>query len=223
MKTQLSISILTASCMSLLCGACGTSEDLSVPVAAKDHAPVGAERALSAATSAEKPHCVVAATAVAKGSTASLAAVPAEPAPATCFATFAEAATFATRGAVQFPADTRPGDIRPDQLSTFSSPYVIALEYANNGFSGRSLHVTSEVDCRTSSIYLEKMPVEYVFGLPIFDWDNKISSAQAFGGCNHSYHYEDISFGGAGVDCQNGCNYIGDALNNRTSSIQWTE
>ena len=226
MKTKRSTSILTVSLAFAVCGACGTPEELPVTVASQERAPIRAEHALSAPTSAQKLHCVIAATAVPKDSTDWLAAGSTEPAPAACFETFAEAAAFATRGRVVLPADARPDDIQPALLSSagLTGAYVIGIEYENKAFGGRSITFTSDVTCAVTDFYLPRMPVvsQPFWPWPL-DWNDRISSAQAFSGCNHSYHFEDVNFGGAMTDCGSGCSYIGDALNDRTSSIMWTQ
>jgi hypothetical protein len=56
-------------------------------------------------------------------------------------------------------------------------------------------------------------------------WDNVISSQilVATGGCDHNYHYDGTNRTGALIDCAYGvgCYYIGDAMNDRTSSQWW--
>lgn len=223
MNTKLSTSILTVSLASALCSACGTPEELAAPVASQERAASGTERSLSAPASAQKPHCVIAATAIPKDGTGSLAAGPAESAPAACFETFAEAAAFATQGRVSLPSDARPQDLWPELLPS-AGPYVIGIEYENKVFGGRSLTITYEFPCAVGNVYLNSMPLERqpIWPWP-YDWNDKISSARAFSGCNHSYHFEHVNFGGAVADCGTGCSYIGDALNDRTSSIMWTQ
>jgi hypothetical protein len=226
MKTKRATSILTVSLVFAVCGACGTPEELAATVASQERAPIRAEHALSAPTSAQKLHCVVAATAVPKDGTDSLAAGSTEPAPATCFETFAEAATFATRGRVALPADARPDDIQPALLLSagLTGPYVIGIEYENRAFGGRSITFISYTTCAVGDLYTETMPVvpQPFWPWPL-DWNDRISSAQAFSGCNHSYHFEHVNFGGAVTDCGTGCSDIGAALNDRTSSIMWTK
>ena len=214
MKTQLSNSILTVSLMSLWCGACGTAEELSTPVALQAHAPMIAERNLHSSLSTGKPHCVATIAPAGENGTAPSAASPTEPKLAACFETIAEAVSFATEGRVQLPAGIRPEEITPDQLSTASAPYVIGIEYTNRDFGGFSLTLPSDVNCTTNYFYVNILD---------FWWNDAISSAKAFSGCNHSYHYEHPNFGGAMVDCGSECSYIGDAMNNRTSSIRWTQ
>lgn len=52
-------------------------------------------------------------------------------------------------------------------------------------------------------------------------WDNRISSSWTFANC-HVRHFEDPFFAGARTVFQDGTSYIGDAMNDRTSSLQWT-
>ena len=52
-------------------------------------------------------------------------------------------------------------------------------------------------------------------------WNDRISSAKAYSGCIHFRHFEDINYGGAVVTCT--CYYVGDAMNDRTSSLQFDD
>lgn len=164
----------------------------------------------------KRPHCVVEAVALHPGE-----APPEEPSAASprCFDTFSDALFAATDGRVRLPpsvtAETlddamlRGGDEHAD-LAT----YVIGIEYQHAWFQGATLTITSSVSCYG---YNHWFPYS---SFPA-GWNDIISSARAFSGCNHSYHYEH-DFSGAVVDCGTACGYIGDAMNDRTSSLFWT-
>lgn len=134
---------------------------------------------------------------------------------AKCFPSFPDAVSFATGGTVRLPATARPADLKESDLKPVHqaapNEIVIGIEYRDS-YSGSSLVFVSTVGGCGS----------YFVNLP-GDWDNVISSSKSFAGCNHSYHYENANGGGASVDCGGGCSFIGDAMNDRTSSIFWTQ
>lgn len=137
-----------------------------------------------------------------------------------CFDTFSEAISFATKGAVRLPATAKPADLEEEDLkvasaASGSSDYVIGIEYTDAGFSGNGYIFTAPGPCGT--LFVGSLP----YGV-----NDTISSAQAFSGCNNSWHYENFNGplgGGAQVNCGPACSYIGDAMNDRTSSIFWTQ
>ncbi|RKH82502.1 hypothetical protein D7Y21_28420 [Corallococcus sp. AB045] len=147
---------------------------------------------------------------------------PGEPLPAAdtvpapkCFSSFPEAISFATGGTVRLPATANPRDLKESDLKSVHqaapNETVIGIEY-KDGYSGSSLVFTSLYGGCGS----------YLVNLPS-DWDNVISYSRSFAGCNHSYHYDGLNGSGANVDCGGGCAYIGDTMNDKTSSIFWTQ
>lgn len=131
-----------------------------------------------------------------------------------CFATFAEALAIATGGAVQAPSTASPEDITQALLST-SSNTVISIQWdGTNRGGGSIIRVTSHTPgCSDGSSY----------GNPSMEpgWDDRVSSAQAFGGCNHFYHYEHTAWTGAVLDCNTYCGSMG-VMDNQTSSWRLT-
>lgn len=133
-----------------------------------------------------------------------------------CFDTFAEAISFVSKGTVQLPSNARPEDLKQadvDRMAT-AAVYVIGVEYEHDFYGGASLIVQSDVTCQGYIHSLSSMP---------YGWDNRISSAVAYAGCNYSLHYEHPSFGGAIANCGTACSQIGAAMNDRTSSIIWSQ
>jgi hypothetical protein len=161
----------------------------------------------------EARHCVVQAQAVPDGRGPESVPPPAD-APR-CFSRFSQAIELATAGRVKLPEDAIAVALDDAVLSTTSSAasYVIGIEYEHADYRGSTFIFTSSYSCAEYSHYLSAMPS---------GWNDRISSARAFSGCYHSYHYEHIHAGGAVRDCGAACPYIGDALNDRTSSIWWT-
>ena len=168
----------------------------------------------------EPGHCVV--TAEASGGVPGSGPALRPPVhPPHCFKMFSEALSFATQGQVVLPEGTAPDDVEAAldawERSTGSGersthPHVIAIEYTDKGYRGASLTVQSELSCDTSVLSLNLTGA----------WNKVISSARVSGGCRHAYHYEDIGLRGTRADCDKHCPFLGDALNERTSSILWT-
>jgi hypothetical protein len=165
--------------------------------------------------SAQRPHCAIQAVAVEAGK-----APPAEASAAQvdCFATFAESISFATHGEVRLPPTATPADLKMEALAlSTTQSKVIGFEYEHVGFGGRSYTHYSDNDCNDGyDIYFNDLGNVLL--------NDTISSARTYyaSGCNHSYHYEHAGFMGSSRDCGTECFYIGDALNDRTSSIKWT-
>lgn len=161
-------------------------------------------------------HCIAAAVATPIGEPPAKAtsAVPLQ-----CFATFSEAIFAATNGRVRLPASATPATVNERTLNSgaglaTSSDFVIAIEYQDSNHGGNSLIVPSSVTC-------DGFDLSYA-SLSPFGWNDKISSAFAFSGCNNSFHYEHDNFGGAVFNCFTNCDNLGAAMNDRTSSILWT-
>jgi len=179
--------------------------------------PVGGDGFQRSMTPKQR-HCIAAALATKEGLGTESADVsgrgPADvsPEPVQCFDSFAEAIRFATKNTVRLPSEATVSDLTQAQLNA-SPVYVLAVEYQHGGFGGSSMTYTSGVSCWDGySFFTGSMPS---------GWDNIISSARAYSGCNHSIHFEHPNYGGASTDCYGECSYIGDAMNDRTSSIRW--
>lgn len=165
----------------------------------------------------KRPHCVVESVAQRQEK-----APPTEidVAPARCFETFSDAIFAATDGRVRLaPSVTaRTVDeqtLRGGDMNAPLATFVIAIEYQHSNFGGATLTITSSVTCDG---YSHSFP----FSSFPAGWNDIISSARAFSNCNNSYHYEHAGFGGAVINCGSSCSYIGNAMNDRTSSIFWT-
>ncbi|AKT38338.1 hypothetical protein [Chondromyces crocatus] len=134
-----------------------------------------------------------------------------------CFRTFSQALQFATSGRVQLPLEAVLEDL-DEAVGSLDAPgldgtYVIGIEYDDANFRGSTKTYFGDTTCDGTERFVSWVGEE---------WNDRISSARAYSECNHSYHYEHINFGGAIMDCGSSCNYIGDALNDETSSIRWT-
>jgi hypothetical protein len=135
-------------------------------------------------------HCVIRSHAVRVGEPVPEDLQPAE---RTCFPRFADAIFFAT--GERLDPHASPLDYEPlavESPNDTQGAYVIGVEFEHIWFGGSSLTYTSDVTC-----YGWYHTVAYVGD----GWNDIISSARAYSGCWHSYHYEDSVFGGSIIYC----------------------
>jgi hypothetical protein len=165
---------------------------------------------------AKRPHCVMAAVAQREGEARRAVMKAATP---RCYETFSDAIFAATDGRVRIApsvtAETLDEQALGGDTSGAFAPYVLGVEYEHGGFGGATMTLTGASSCIGTNWVLP-----YASFPP--GWNDIISSARAFSGCNNSYHYEH-DFTGAVVNCGTECSWIGDAMNDRTSSIMWTQ
>jgi hypothetical protein len=133
--------------------------------------------------------------------------------PRGCFNTFSEAISVATGGAVHLPQAFQSSQITPALLASSQANTVIGIDWSEPNFSGVTLIWTTQGGGCTGSS---------TFGVPLMPsgWNNVVSSAQGFGGCNHYWHYDFQNWTGPLLDCGAGCGYMG-SLDNHTSSERW--
>lgn len=135
---------------------------------------------------------------------------------ATCFATFSEAISAATNGAVQLPPDVTAATVTEEMLQA-ESPTAVVIGIDYDGFNSTDPTLTffapNAVGCTTGLSYAKNTAPT--------GWNDRASSAGAgFVGCNRMYHYEGTFATGAVLRCPapgNTCAVFG-AMNNRTSS-----
>lgn len=137
---------------------------------------------------------------------------PAEFAPIVCFATFPQAISHATGGAVVLPDDQTV--LWQSDLDAASSMFatVISVEYRDAGYSGATLtySVQNPNGCLDGSRYSDSY-IDDAY------WRNSISSAIGYQGCQ-GRHWDNPSFTGSNIVCT--CSSMG-AMNDRTESIDW--
>jgi hypothetical protein len=95
-----------------------------------------------------------------------------------------------------------------------SGETVIGIDYKNSNFGGDSLPWIADnlVGCSTGLSYqAPSMPS---------GWNDEVSSADAFAGCDSYIHYEDNNYGGSQHECAPDCATIG-VMNDETSSEKW--
>jgi len=144
-----------------------------------------------------------------------------------CYQTFAEAIAAATGGRVHLASTIRPQDLTQAMLNTglnatsqsasnvTNTQYVLSVEYWDWHDSGATWTPTGSAPCSSSIGY----NVSYVGNT----WNDQISSATGYSGCNHVKHWDNSGFKGSNIMCTNSsstCWTMG-AMNDHTSSIEW--
>jgi hypothetical protein len=135
--------------------------------------------------------------------------------PVGCFATFSEAIAAATGGEVQLPTNVGPAEVTAEMLAPAQSNIVIGIDYIYSNFQGNSLvwKTAHTPGCSDGSTFeTPNMPS---------GWNDVVSSARSYAGCNHYYHYEHTYWTGAVRDCGGSCATMG-VMDNATSSERWT-
>ncbi len=173
----------------------------TTPVQATSHVPGGPGG----------PHCVISLHPLGTGETQSRVEWT------RCFPTFADAIAAATGGAVHLKSGVGPTNVTPDMLAVptgAAGQAVLSIDYQDSNYGGSTWTATSDNDfgCNGGRNYASpSMPPT---------WDNVVSSAKVFSSCDRFIHWENQSYTGANVDCSP-CSYVGDAMNDRTSSEEW--
>lgn len=152
-------------------------------------------------------HCVVQIAPLQPGQTASKVSE------SVCFDNFADAISAATKGAVHLAPTILPGELTPEILESPSAT-VIGIDYSEPNFQGSTLVWTTDntVGCNTGFMYESPtMPS---------GWNDVVSSAAAYGGCNNYRHFADIYYGDPVKTCT--CATMG-VMDNQTSSEKWSQ
>jgi hypothetical protein len=172
--------------------------------------------------SAATPNCVVNLDPVLPGEASSHVTVVG------CYATFAEAVSAGTGGTVQLPASAAPSTLTPRRLAAklrhrrgaFSDKdctpnctgTIIGIDYHDANWLGSILMYTTNnsAGCTGGANY-------YWSSLPA-GWDNVISSARSYTGCEYFHHWVNTGFSGGQIICDWTLANFG-ALNDTTSSV----
>lgn len=162
-----------------------------------------------------KQYCYALLTPIEEGNNGSSRIIKSE-----CFDNFADSIYAATNGQVQLNSSTRPETVTDEALnssnggSSPSSQVVIGIDWDNTNFGGSSnTWAVSGSGCSSS--------IQFSTSSMPSGWDNRISSARGYSGCNYFYHYQDINYGGSSVVCSTECATMG-SLDNATSSEKWS-
>lgn len=155
-------------------------------------------------------------------------------APVSCFATLTEAMALATGGRLTNAPRTGAkaladrgfaasvdGANAGSARAVAASDIVISIEYdlRDHDETGGTLIWRGDKECSTRTTDVDYEISSYSVSAPA--WVNRITSYQAFGNC-WTKHFENANFGGASVGFHGSRTYIGAAMDNRTSSEQWS-
>lgn len=137
------------------------------------------------------------------------------------FGNLADAVSAATGGTVRLGPEIRARDLtdemlrraRAGGLTALASDTLISIDSDREFFTGSALlwSVPNSVGCTTGLSY----SASFMPG----GWNDRVSSAQSFAGCNQNPHYQNIFFGGFSYPCP--CGSMG-FMNNQTSSERWS-
>lgn len=139
------------------------------------------------------------------------------------FETVADAARVASGGRIELPRTATMSDL-VEVLQTFDltdsdsgssflpMSTIIGIDWDGSGFSGSSFiwSAPNASGCADGSVFTaNSMPS---------GWNNRVSSAQAFGGCDEYRHYDLTGQSGSSINCT--CSSMG-FMDDRTSSERW--
>jgi hypothetical protein len=125
------------------------------------------------------------------------------------------AATLAAGGALATPTPA----LALDNAIIGTGSTVLGIEYEHANFNGSQLILLANPTGCTVSI------TDVDFSSPSIGlWDNQISSFRVFGTQTACLvkHFENTSFGGASIGFSFSSPFIGGAMDERTSSLEWT-
>jgi hypothetical protein len=133
-----------------------------------------------------------------------------------CFGSFADLIGELSGGTVQVSKGTSVlTDAQRAQLAIGpTATYVIGQLFENLNYGGDDKLITASGDCDTNS------DVDYYLGSMPSGWNDRVSSFKSYGLCATRI-WENTNFGGASYGFVVNSTYVGDAMNDRASSIQW--
>ena len=204
--------LLSASVMALVAGLAGcVTDEVEQREDISEHGAAISQPSIAA------PHCVAAATAQTIDGKAAFVD-KSERAQVRCFATFSDAIYAATDSRVRLAPSVTADTVDERTLNgpdkSTNASFVIGIENVDAGFQGASFTITSSVTCAGFNI-------TFSFA-NIAGWNDVITSARAFSNCNNAVHFEHV-FSGASINCGTACANIGDAMNDRTTSVRWSQ
>jgi hypothetical protein len=116
------------------------------------------------------------------------------------------------------------GRTRPDLTEEMVSPsggrgveatYLLGIDYESSPYSGDSKLWQASASCVGHNWQMSTLVGT--------GWNERISSAQGWSSCDIFRHWENPGYDGAVRTRTPNCSYIGDAMNDRTSSLQWRD
>lgn len=135
-----------------------------------------------------------------------------------CYATFAQAIYVATDGEVRLPAAYVASEVNDDTFDVASTRNVIGIDYAQVEQRGSTLTHVARRRCGAPDA--KGNSVKYAASSMASGWNDRVSSAKGYGGCNRFSHFQHEGYGGAERVCSPGCQHMG-VMNNQTSSEKW--
>lgn len=165
------------------------------------------------------PHCVMKIAPIKPGQASS------DILSASCYKTVSQAAFAATDGRLRLPANaTLQDEARAYKLLEKASPNavnLISIWYQDIGYGGNSLRITTTGPQCSSSISYGNAVMPTVNG---FNWNNQLSSIDGgYYNCQWIRIWDNPYYGGTNLCINFGTSYVGDAMNDRTSSIYWRQ
>ena len=140
-------------------------------------------------------------------------------APMRCFATFDEALKASgaqlTQGSKNTQSASDPAATERAGVAA-AATYVLSIDYTGSNYTGNALIWTGPSPCTTRTT-----DVDYQIPSMPAGWDNVISSYKTYANC-WGKDWENTNYTGASVGYNGSRSYIGAALDNRTSSEQWS-
>ncbi|GAA4236140.1 hypothetical protein GCM10022254_45060 [Actinomadura meridiana] len=138
-----------------------------------------------------------------------------------CYDTFTEAIDDATGGKITNAPRDAAGAVasaafnrRVDAAAGRMADTVIEISYQHRDYQGATITWETSSGCDDSN------DVEWEIGSISGSWNERISSFRTYASCQGK-HYEHRDYGGASTPYWGSHKYIGDAMNDRTSSIRW--
>jgi hypothetical protein len=130
-----------------------------------------------------------------------------------CYPTFAAAMAAATDNTVSLSSDASPESVGESDLAA-AATRVIGIDYDGSFYRGSSYiwYARNIFGCYGGRSYIANMPGFF---------NNRLSSTRGFNGCTRNTSYSGFFQTGFWVRCFPNCLYIGDFMNNQTSSKRW--
>lgn len=191
---------MVSACLLLLGGLVGVSPSTQ---AASD---VVMEKAEVPGVAVNKDHCVLLIDPVKEGEHSSTVKEIG------CYATFAEAIAAGTDGAVILPESATPETITEADVAP-AARRLIGIDYDGRSYTGATRSWFADDGCSDRRTFRANMPASF---------NNRLTSTRAFSGCRRNDSFSGFFQTGFVVRSFPNRAYIGDRLNNQTSSKRWS-
>jgi hypothetical protein len=112
---------------------------------------------------------------------------------------------------VTMPAAQAAPAAQPGASVSPLTSYVLSIDYVNANYGGSSFIWYGGATCASTSYAQPTMPS---------GWNDVVSSFRTYSGCLVD-HFENTYYGGSSTGYWSSHSYIGDAMNDRTSSEKW--